>query len=50
MKQIYETTSTRVPVSLVEKVRKAYDARKVNEPKLRMIDVWAELEKKVKAK
>lgn len=50
MKQIYETTSTRVPVSLVDRVRKAYEARKETEPKLRMIDVWAELEKKVKQK
>lgn len=49
-KVIHEATSTRVPVSLVKKVREAYEARKPNEPKLRMIDIWHELEEKVKSK
>ena len=48
MKVIHETTSTRVPVALVEKVREVYEKRKKSEPKLRVIDVWADLTKKVK--
>lgn len=50
MKYIYDTSSTRVPVSLIKKVRLAHESRVKAEPKLRMIDVWAELEKKVKMK
>lgn len=47
-KVIYETESTRVPSELVQKVRDVYEKRKVNEPKLRMIDVWYGLLSKVK--
>ncbi|QIW88966.1 hypothetical protein phiV208_35 [Vibrio phage phiV208] len=47
-KIIYDCQSTRVPCDLVEAVKAAYEKRKVNEPKLRVIDVWAELIKKVK--
>ncbi|AUR95379.1 hypothetical protein NVP1206O_34 [Vibrio phage 1.206.O._10N.222.51.B10] len=47
MKIIYETTSTRVPVSLVEKVKASYEKRKKKEPKLRVIDVWKDLEGKL---
>ncbi len=46
-KIIYDTTSTRVPKSLVEKVKSLYEKRKQNEPKLRVIDVWKELEGKL---
>jgi hypothetical protein len=47
MKVIYETCSTRVPKSLVEMVKEKYEKRKKKEPKLRVIDVWKELEKKL---
>jgi hypothetical protein len=47
MKVIYETTSTRVPKSLVEKVKAKYEKRKKKEPALRVIDVWKELEGKL---
>lgn len=49
-KVIYEATSTRVTADLVKKVKQAYDNRKPNEPKLRVIDIWHELESKVKMK
>lgn len=47
MKVIYDTTSTRVPKSLVEKVKKEYTKRKAKEPALRVIDIWKELEAKL---
>ena len=47
-KVIYECTSTRVPVELVSAVKKAHEKRVRKNPKLRMIDVWAELIEKVK--
>ncbi len=47
-KVIHETESTRVPSELVQKVRSVYEARKANEPKLRVIDVWYGLLGKVK--
>lgn len=50
MKVIHEATSTRVTVDLVKKVQEAYKKRKPNEPKLRVIDIWHELETKVKMK
>ncbi len=50
MKVIHKATSTRVTVNLVKKVKEAYEARKPNEPDLRVIDIWHELEKKVKSK
>jgi hypothetical protein len=50
MKVIYDTVPTKVPATLQKAVRKAYDKRKPNEPKLRVIDVWKELEQYVKSK
>lgn len=47
-KIIYECQSTRVPCDLVNAVKEAYEKRKETEPKLRVIDVWAELIRKVK--
>ncbi len=50
MKIIHETQSTRVTKKLVEQVQKAHEERKKTEPNLRVIDIWHELEKKVKMK
>ena len=46
-KVIYECTSTRVPVELVSAVREAHEKRVKKNPKLRVIDIWAELIDKV---
>ena len=46
-KVIYECTSTRVPVELVSAVKKAHEKRVKENPKLRVIDIWAELIEKV---
>ena len=46
-KVIYECTSTRVPVELVSAVKKAHEKRVKKNPKLRVIDIWAELIEKV---
>lgn len=43
-KVIYDTCTTRVTKNLVALVQKRYKERKKKEPKLRMIDVWKELE------
>lgn len=48
VKVIYDCQSTRVPCDLVKAVKAAYEKRKSSEPNLRVIDVWAELVKKVK--
>lgn len=46
-KFIYECQSTRVPVDLVKAVKKEHAKRAKKNPKLRVIDIWAELIEKV---
>lgn len=46
-KMIYPVTVKQVPVELYTAVKDAYELRKPFEPKLRMVDVWMELVRKV---